>query len=79
MEYIKREKLIEDIPPYLRSLFFIKLKTNAWDFVKRWVYSRKLEMDYPDDDREKTEIEKSTVFKNALTELIKEIIVEDIV
>jgi len=63
-EHIKVNDLIPEIPKHLKSLLLIRLKTNAWEFIKRWVYTRKLEMEYPDDEAYRTEMEKSTILLN---------------
>ena len=77
-EYIKRQNLIPEIPKHLKSLFFIKLKSNAWDFIKRWVYTKKLNMEYPDNVEHRAFIEKTSAYKSALDELIKEISTQDL-
>jgi len=76
-DHIKDNALISEIPKHLKSLFFLKLMSNAREFIKRWVYTDKLKIEYPDDETQRAEFEKSSMFKNFLNELIKEIMVNN--
>jgi len=69
---------LNDIPKHLKSLFYIKLKANAWEFIKGWVIVKIMNLEYPEDKESRQILEKQPLFKQGLEKLITEILATDL-
>jgi len=69
---------LNEIPKHLKSLFYIKLKAFAWEYMKYWAASQIMKGDYPNNKEERTSFEKQPLFKQSLEQLITEILATDI-
>jgi len=69
---------LNDIPKHLKSLFYIKLKANAWEFMKYWVIVKIMNLEYPEDKIKRQTLEKQPLFKQCLEQLVAEIISTDL-
>ena len=66
--------MLAGIKSYQKSMFYIKLKAFAWEYIKYWAATQILKMDPPNGKEEKIQFEKSSGFKHALDQLIAEIL-----
>ena len=69
---------LKEIPKHLKSMFYIRLKTNAWDFIKNWAATKILGVNYPENKEARNEFDKTAQMKNALAQLMKEIIATEL-
>ena len=71
-------RYLDEIPNHLKSLFYIKLKTFAWEFIKGWVIVKIMGLEYPEDKEERQLLEKQQAFKLGLEQVITEILATDL-
>jgi len=75
---LNANRYLDEIPKHLKSLFYIKLKTFAWEFIKSWVIVKIMGLEYPEDKEERQLLEKQQMFKQGLEQLITEILATDL-